>query len=275
MIQDIYPHKFHNEFRPEAKPQPDSPVLCFDGKKVLCKAENGKVIFPNASQIDSELVYAFAVDDREYFLDISANTIEMEGFEYADMRSIRQQALNVYGMIIYTGVHLYQWYRENVFCGSCGAETEHSLTERARICPECGRHSYPHIMPAVIVGVIDKGRLLVTKYKEGFKYYALVAGFTEIGETLEETVAREVMEETGLKVKNIRYYKSQPWGVVKDLLVGFFCDLDGSDEIRIDENELKLAEWKYPEEIELQPDSYSLTNEMMTVFKNGSVQRLN
>ena len=98
---------------------------------------------------------------------------------------------------------------------------------------------------------------------------ALIAGFTEIGETLEETVAREVMEETGLRVKNIRYYKSQPWGIVDDLLAGFYCDVEGDDTIRIDKNELKEALWVRREEIEGQPDHFSLTNEMMLRFRAG------
>ena len=110
---------------------------------------------------------------------------------------------------------------------------------------------------------------MVTKYNRGYSNYALVAGFTEIGETLEETVEREVMEEVGLKVKNIKYYKSQPWGIADDILAGFYCQLDGSDEITRDEEELKIAKWVSKDEVELQPDDYSLTNEMMTNFKNG------
>jgi NAD+ diphosphatase len=110
---------------------------------------------------------------------------------------------------------------------------------------------------------------LVTRYRNGYNHNALVAGFTEIGETLEQTVAREVMEETGIKVKNIRYYKSQPWGIAQDILVGFFCEAEGDDEISLDENELKFAQWLKRDEIELQPDSISLTNEMMKLFKEG------
>ena len=94
-----------------------------------------------------------------------------------------------------------------------------------------------------------------------------MAGFTEIGETLEETVAREVMEETGVRVKNIRYYKSQPWGMAQDILAGFFCEADGDAQIRMDENELRYAQWVKREEIELQPNNLSLTNEMMRMFK--------
>lgn len=127
----------------------------------------------------------------------------------------------------------------------------------------------PRIVPAVIVGICNDVKILVTKYRTGFSHYALVAGFTEIGETLEETVQREVLEETGLRVKNIRYYKSQPWGIVDDILAGFYCDVDGETDIHMDESELKLAEWKTREELELQPDDFSLTNEMMLMFKNG------
>jgi NAD+ diphosphatase len=82
-------------------------------------------------------------------------------------------------------------------------------------------------------------------------------------------VAREVKEETGLKVKNIRYYKSQPWGMAQDILTGFYCEVDGDDTIRMDESELKYAEWVKREDIELQPNNLSLTNEMMKVFKDG------
>jgi len=110
----------------------------------------------------------------------------------------------------------------------------------------------------------------MTKYaNRPMSFYALIAGFTEIGETLEECVAREVMEEAGLKVKNLRYYKSQPWGSVQDLLMGFYCDVDGDTEIKLERNELKEGRWVPRAEIEGQTDDLSLTNEMMMVFKEG------
>ena len=100
---------------------------------------------------------------------------------------------------------------------------------------------------------------------------ALIAGFTEIGETAEETVQREVMEEAGIKVKNITYYKSQPWGSANDILLGYYCEVDGSDIITMDSEELKYAEWVNREDIVLQPGNFSLTNEMMRMFKEGKV----
>ena len=84
-------------------------------------------------------------------------------------------------------------------------------------------------------------------------------------------MAREVMEEVGMKVKNIRYYKSQPWAFSDTILMGFYCDLDGADEIRLDEEELALAEWFEREEIPVTPSRDSLTNEMIMRFKNGRI----
>lgn len=281
MIQDILPDVFHNEFRPAAKPSGHSPVLCFQERKVLVRIddtqEDPKLVFPTADRFREQtdgslLVYAFAVDETEYFLKIwgdPAQEVLPDGFAFLDFQEVRRNLPNVLGMVIFTGYHLHMWYRGRRFCGYCGCEVTHDSKERAVICPSCGQKNYPRIMPAVIVGVTHGDYLLQTKYSSGFRFYALIAGFTEIGETLEETVQREVMEETGLRVKNIRYYKSQPWGLAGDILAGFFCDLDGDDTISLDPNELAVAEWRHRSEIELQPDNYSLTNEMMRRFKEG------
>ena len=131
---------------------------------------------------------------------------------------------------------------------------------------------YPKISPAVIVGVTDGNRILMSKYADrDYKKYALLAGFTEIGETIEETVKREVMEDVGLKVKNIRFYKSQPWSFTDTLLMGFFADLDGDSEITLDQEELALAEWFEREEIPVTERNISLTNEMILAFKNSII----
>lgn len=142
--------------------------------------------------------------------------------------------------------------------------------ERMMRCPQCGLMEFPKICPAVIIGVTDGDRILMSKYAgREYKSYALLAGFNEVGETIEETVQREVMEEVGLKVKNITYYKSQPWSFSDTLLLGFFCQLDGTDEIRLDRQELALAEWVRREDMKMEPDDLSLTNEMMLAFQNG------
>lgn len=268
MIQDIFPHRLYNQYDPAAVPKAEDWVLVFDGQQLLLGQDNQ---FPRVQALgDGEYTYLFTVDQERYFLKTSQERLP-EGFSFRDVRQLRREQVlpkhRIFAAL--TGKHLADWYRDTRFCGRCGAETVHSQTERARKCPVCGYTAYPRIMPAVIVGVKNGDRLLITRYRTGFAHNALIAGFTEIGETAEETVAREVMEEAGVRVKNIRYYKSQPWGIANDLLLGFFCELDGDETIHMDENELKYAQWVPREEIELQPDDFSLTNEMMTRFKTG------
>ena len=101
-----------------------------------------------------------------------------------------------------------------------------------------------------------------------YKRYALIAGFSEIGESVEDTVRREVMEEVGLKVKNLKFYKSQPWSFTDTLLMGFYCDLDGDDTITLDRQELSVGEWRNREEIPDEGENISLTKEMMMRFKH-------
>lgn len=272
MIQDIFPHKLDNHFYPARIPNDNSYVMTFRHQDILVKGE----YFPRAGELSEEsrgkLIYLFALDEDYYFfLDAGDEATALpSGYEFVNVRTFRRSGIaekqNVF--LAFTALQLANWYRGNKYCGWCGKKTSIDDKERALRC-ECGNVIYPRIVPAVIVGVTNGDKILVTQYKTGYAHYALVAGFTEIGETLEETVAREVMEETGLRVKNIRYYKSQPWGIVDDILVGFYCDVDGDDTINMDEGELKVAEWRTREEIELQPDDYSLTNEMMKMFKEG------
>ena len=276
MIQDIYPHRLDNRFQPGLQPDNHSLLIHFSADGRLLMDGN---CFPKVRDLhktpEDPLIYLFSMDGRESFFllrqsELPSGRSYPAFWHYTDPKALRRDASfpRYLAFAVCTAQHLWHWYRDNRFCGRCGAPTVPDARERALRCA-CGNLIYPRLVPAVIVGVIHGDRLLVTKYRSGFAPFALVAGFTEIGETLEQTVAREVMEETGLRVRNIRYYKSQPWGMVDDLLAGFYCDLDGDDAICLDSSELKLAEWRSREEIELQPDDWSLTNEMMREFKEG------
>ena len=269
MIQDILPHQMHNQFLPQPAPSGDDFVLCFQGGSVM--AAEDKAAFPRRRDFgDIPLTYLFSIDTQAFYLCRDASVSCPAGFEVRDLRVLRDTWEPSMDLLFaaYTGKHLADWYRDTAFCGRCGKPMRPSEKERAMVC-DCGNTVYPRIMPAVIVGVPNGDRLLLTRYRTGYGHNALVAGFVEIGETAEETVAREVMEETGLRVKNIRYYKSQPWGIANDLLLGYYCDLDGDGTIRMDENELKYAEWVQKQDIVLQPGHISLTNEMMELFKNS------
>ena len=273
MIQDIAPSRLINRFE-HGEPSRQSTVMCFRENALLVSYDNTRqaLVFPCYAEFpaDTDAVYLFRVDDREFFL-VPDDAPVPDGYVFKDMRAIRRLPLakNTEIFAAYSAYHLWKWYGASRYCGCCGGRTEHDTAERAMYCPACGNKIYPRINPAVIIGVTNGDKLLLTKYRTGFAHNALVAGFTEFGETLEQTVEREVMEEVGLRVKNIRYYKSQPWGVAADILAGFYCQVDGDDTIRMDASELKYAEWVRREDIVLQPNDYSLTNEMMRVFKEG------
>ena len=277
MIQDIAPSKMDNSFKNYQIREEDNLIIFDKEGKTFVQEKNDKVAFASGASIkEEEAIYLFSVDDKRYFL-LNAEGIDYdkylaEGFTSYTIREVRDRFsgvddVNVF--VTFTAYHLWKWYSDNRFWGKCGRTLSRGDKERSLICPECGNVIYPRINPAVIVGVTKGDSILLTRYRRGYAYNALVAGFTEIGETLEETVAREVMEETGVQVKNIRYYKSQPWGMAQDMLVGFYCDADGDGEIHMDADELKYAEWVKREDIELQPNNLSLTNEMMRMFKEG------
>ncbi len=269
MIQDIAPARLDNAYAPRAPGETDS-VLFFDSEGRLYAGLEAGICFPTGRDLpDPRAVYLFSVDESRFFLSFQAPAAALPGFEYRTVRELRDLGSGWKLFAAFTAFHLWRWYADHRYCGRCGAPTGLHETERALRCGRCGQVIYPRINPAVIVGVIKGSSLLITRYRTGYAHNALIAGFTEIGETAEQTVRREVMEETGIRVRNIRYYKSQPWGMAQDLLLGFFCDADGDDEIRMDPKELKYAQWVNRADIVLQPNDLSLTNDMMKCFKNG------
>ena len=270
MLQDLAFGRLENEYRP-VPPQGTDAVLCFRDNALLTKKlPDGTLAFPRVSQFSGEMRYLFRLHGVNYYL---AGEPEGEG-EWISVRQLRYEADNTFCYAAMTGWHLYRWYETSRFCGRCGGKTVHDEVERMVRCPGCGNLIFPRINPAIIVGVTDGDRILLTKYAgRGYTHYALVAGFTEIGETVEQTVQREVEEEVGLKIKNIRFYKSQPWGIDGGLLLGFFCDLDGSDAVTLDENELSVAQWHERNSLPIDDDGYSLTREMIRVFGEGREPR--
>lgn len=274
MIQDFYPHSFDVTYLPQAVPEEDSPVLAFMGRDLLCRIDgDGVLTFPVFSDFkgaDCDLTYFFALDGRSIFYARGLKEWSIEGFEYNDINLFRTAKPKEAAFAAVTGFHLSTWYSSNAFCGRCGEETVHDGNERMMRCPKCGNMIFPKIMPSVIVAVTNGDKILLEQYnRPGAKLGALVAGFTEIGESIEETVHREVMEECGLKVKNLRFYKSQPWGISGGgLLFGFWCEVAGDDTIHPDGVEIADAQWVSRQWLtENYTDSgISLTGEMISAF---------
>ena len=276
MIQDLGSHCYHNEYHP-VPPKGRDCILFFQGRKALVKVTGDSFSFPDFQytgeyypQIYTSYTYLFSIDQVNYYLIREEALDRLPGYTMEDIIIFRNLGPQVNSFALITGYQLHNWYESRKFCGKCGHPLVPDARERMMYCPHCKNTEYPKISPAVIVGVRNGNRLLMSKYAGGTaRRYALIAGFAEIGETLEETVKREVMEEVGLKVKNIEYYKSQPWSLSSSLLMGFYCDLEGSDQIVLEEDELSEAQWFEREEIPYDDYDVSLTREMMIRFKKG------
>jgi NAD+ diphosphatase len=143
--------------------------------------------------------------------------------------------------LLSTAAELLHFAQAHRFCGRCAAPLVDSTADRARRCPACGVDYYPRIAPAVIVLVHDGPRLLLT-HVGNRPFWALVAGFLEPGETLEQCVAREVREETGIEVDDLRYFGSQPWPFPSQVMVGY-CARYAGGAIVVDRRELDEAAW--------------------------------
>ncbi|GHV68508.1 hypothetical protein AGMMS49928_08190 [Spirochaetia bacterium] len=168
--------------------------------------------------------------------------------------------------------HIAQWRRDSVFCGTCGARNGDAPAELARLCPSCGRLEFPRISPAIITIIInDKGQALLAhnkKFTSGV--YSLIAGFNEAGENLEATVVREVKEEVGIEVKDVRYIASQPWPFPNSLMLGF-CARHASGEIKVDDIEIEDAQWFTPETLPKLPGGGSVSRYLINRWLEGSL----
>lgn len=160
-------------------------------------------------------------------------------------------------------VQLLDWQKHHRYCGQCGTPTEQLAGEHAMRCPGCGLLVYPRISPAVMVLVRDGERLLLARsprFKPGV--YSALAGFVEPGETLAQCAAREVREEVGVEIANLRYFDSQPWPFPNSLMVAFFADYAGG-EIRPDPSEIEAADWFLPDALPLLPDAISISRRLI------------
>jgi NAD+ diphosphatase len=169
---------------------------------------------------------------------------------------------------------LVDWNRSHQFCGKCGRPTEDGQDERAKVCRRCHLNNYPRVSPAVIVAVIRKNQILLgnnTRFKSG--YYSVLAGFVEPGENLEECVAREIKEEVGISVKNIRYFASQPWPFPNSLMVAFLADYAGG-EINIDNTEIKAAGWFTADNLPSIPPRITIARQLIDWFVNRGSDRV-
>lgn len=275
MIQDIYPHIYRNEFETTLPTAEDALCIVAAGE-ILVKETAETFDFPTCKDFEKSgslesAHFLFRIDGKPFFLMRLESKQAFEGYTWVNRKYFRHKKPKHLAFAAVTAMQLAGWYNANKFCGKCATPMVRDDKERMVKCPNCGQMVYPRLNPAVIIGIYNGDKLLLTQYKNGpTTNFALVAGFTEIGETFEQTVSREVNEEVGLKVKNIRYYKSQPWSFTDTLLAGFYCELDGDSTIKLEQDELKFGGWFNRKELEpIENNDLSLTNEMINYFRDN------
>ena len=265
LINEVGQGVFSNAFSIESAKEGDL-LFCFKGDSILVHGSEDSPTLPLYGELTPLCHHIFYMDGRGCY--ISEEMIAApEGYYYTNAPALaRNHSDRKTAFAVITAHQLSKWENSRAFCGRCGAKTKRSNIERAMVCPKCGLIEYPKICPAIITAVSHNGKLLMARSRHGTRF-SLIAGFVEIGETFEETVKREVMEEVGLKVKNVRYFKNQPWGFSDTQMIGFTAELDG-DEIpfTLQESEIAEAAWFSPEDVPLPASDISIASELIWDF---------
>jgi NAD+ diphosphatase len=297
MIHEIEPHKYDPEYR-NIDASDEDIILVYSGKAgILTMLMNGDYVLPRLSDIkellgDEGLYYLFSIDNTGYYqaelqedvnerisfvktTDDDPPESELYNGKYIYMSIHRFRELNPVLMVFAgaTGFHIRNWRETVKYCGCCGAPTEPSAAERAFVCTKCGYTAYPQVAPAVIVAVINKDKILLVRNLRRPKNVRLelVSGYVEVGESFEHAVHREVLEEVGLRVKNIRFYKDQPWGISGAHMIGCVAEVDGDDTVIRQEDEISEAKWYSRDEIPEYRNRLSVGSEMILKFKEGKL----
>lgn len=201
-----------------------------------------------------------------YVAELTRDTVAPEGMAFFRLGQLFGLITDDLFLLIGRAHQIIRWDRTHQFCSCCGAKTEDKKDERAKLCPTCGYISYPRISPAIIVAVLRGNEILLAKGSRfETPFYSVLAGFVEPGETFEECVEREVEEEVGIRVKNIKYFGSQPWPFPDSLMVGFIAEYNGG-ELKIDEREILDAGWYTAKNLPLVPKTGTIARKLIDWF---------
>jgi NAD+ diphosphatase len=216
--------------------------------------------------IDDAWIYLGALDGAPCFARLAPEGEVIAGSEPVPLRQLFGALPELDFAIASRALGLTTWDRDHRFCSRCGAETERSPTERVRTCARCGYGAYPRLSPAVIVLVERDGRALLARNGANrMKFHSCLAGFVEVGESLEQAVHREVAEEVGITLTDLRYFGSQPWPLTNSLMIGFTARWAGG-ELRPDGIEIVEAAWYAPDALPLIPPVISISRELIDDF---------
>jgi NAD+ diphosphatase len=209
-----------------------------------------------------------------YSAEVSPDTIAPEGMSFSELRSVYDVLDEDIFLLAGKAIQIVNWDQTHQYCGRCGHKTQTLQGERTKKCPACGFTSYPRLSPAVIIAVLKDNKILLSHnaaFRENMR--SLIAGFVEPGETLEECIKREILEEVGIQVRNIKYFGSQPWPFPNSLMIGFTAEYE-SGEISVDGKEISEAGWYDVNSLPAIPSKISIARVIIDWFiqsNSGSV----
>jgi NAD+ diphosphatase len=217
--------------------------------------------------------YLGRLDHRPcYAVEVAEGTIPPAGMAFDGLRQVYGRLDEDLFWVAARAVQIVDWNRTHRFCGRCGVPLETKTDERAKECPQCGLLHFPRLAPAIIVLVEQGNQLLLARSRHFMPgMYSVLAGFVEPGESLEEAVVREVKEEVGITIKDIKYFGSQPWPFPHSLMIGFTATYAGG-EISLDDKEIEDARWFTVEKLPRIPGKISIARKLIDGFlaKQGS-----
>lgn len=248
--------------------------LIYKHDTLMIKSDTTRITLPINTLFEATFITdyeGFLVKETEleqlYVFDVKEDFKTPKGYEFVSLRESRIHHLeNNYAYAI-EALHFLNWSRKNQYCGVCGTKYKPVNKNRSKKCPHCSHLLFPQTSMAVITGILKDGKILLAhnaNFPEGL--YSLIAGFVELGESLESAVQREIMEEVGLKVKNIRYFGSQPWPFPNSMMIGFLADYDSGD-INTDNVEILEAHWYTPDEFPDIPHEYSIARKIINYYQ--------
>jgi NAD+ diphosphatase len=242
--------------------------FAFRGNELLVRVEGEEARVPERldAGAPSPLQISFAEGPEAWAVRLDAGFAPSPGFELLNLRRLWGRIDEEVWRLAGRAFQLLEWDHNHRFCGRCGAETERRERENSRTCPRCGLQHFPRLSPAVIVLIERGGRMLLARsphFAPGV--YSTIAGFVEPGESLEQAVAREVKEEVGVELEDIRYFGSQPWPFPNSLMIGFTSRAAG-DELRIDGVEIEDARWFGPDDLPALPGPLSIARALIEDF---------
>ena len=199
-----------------------------------------------------------------YAAETAAEAAAPDGYAWYGLRAVFGVLEDAHFALAGRALQLLEWDRTHQFCGGCGTRTTPRTAERSRECPACGQVSYPRLAPAVMALVrrLPDEILLARSARFPSGMYSALAGFVEPGETLEQCLEREVLEEVGVRVRNVRYFASQPWPFPHSLMIAFIADWE-SGEIKADPSEIEAAAWFRIGSLPRLPQSISISRRLI------------